>query len=77
MATIAPKPQKAPTQREKAKTEPKPEPVNLRRLRQFDVCPDEISSLEAELAHEQQLYAKRPRIYRSNAASTMRDKGAW
>lgn len=37
----------------------------------------EISSLEAELAHEQQLYAKRPRIYRLNAASTMRDKGAW
>ena len=38
---------------------------------------DQISSLEAELANEQQLYAKRPRIYRLNAASTMRDKGAW
>lgn len=36
----------------------------------------EISSLEAELAQEVERYAKRPRIYRINAASTMRDKGA-
>ena len=35
------------------------------------------ASLEAELANEQQQYAKRPRIHRLNAASTMRDKGAW
>jgi len=71
----APKPQKAPTQREKAKTEPTPAPP----APTFDSSQlsSEISSLEAELAHEQQLYAKRPRIYRLNAASTMRDKGAW
>lgn len=37
----------------------------------------EIASLEAQLNHERQLYAKRPRIHRLNAASTMRDKGAW
>lgn len=37
----------------------------------------EIASLEAELAQEQQAYAKRPKILRLNAASTMRDKGAW
>jgi protein TonB len=37
----------------------------------------EIASLEAELSNEQQAYAKRPRIYRLSAASTMRDKGAW
>jgi protein TonB len=37
----------------------------------------EISSLEAELSNEQQLYAKRPKIHRLSAASTMRDKGAW
>jgi protein TonB len=37
----------------------------------------QIASLEAELSNEQQLYAKRPRIHRLNAASTMRDKGAW
>ncbi|GGK02919.1 energy transducer TonB [Pseudomonas matsuisoli] len=36
----------------------------------------EISSLEAELANEVERYAKRPRIYRINAASTMQDKGA-
>ncbi len=37
----------------------------------------EIASLEAELAQEVQQYAKRPKIHRLNAASTMRDKGAW
>ncbi len=37
----------------------------------------EIASLEAELADEQQAYAKRPKIHRLSAASTMRDKGAW
>jgi protein TonB len=36
-----------------------------------------IASLEAELAEDVQLYAKRPKIHRLNAASTMRDKGAW
>jgi protein TonB len=36
-----------------------------------------IASLEAELAQDIQLYAKRPKIHRLNAASTMRDKGAW
>jgi protein TonB len=38
---------------------------------------NEIASLEAELAQEQQAYAKRPRIHRLSAASTMHDKGAW
>lgn len=38
---------------------------------------DAIASLEAELAQDVQLYAKRPKIQRLNAASTMRDKGAW
>ena len=37
----------------------------------------EIASLEAQLSHERQQYAKRPRVHRLNAASTMRDKGAW
>jgi protein TonB len=75
VTTVAPKPQKAPTKREK--TEPKPEPVKPAPTFDSSTLSDEISSLEAELAHEQQLYAKRPRIYRLNAASTMRDKGAW
>lgn len=38
---------------------------------------NEIASLEAQLADEQQAYAKRPKIHRLSAASTMRDKGAW
>ncbi|MFH7479442.1 energy transducer TonB, partial [Pseudomonas syringae pv. tagetis] len=38
---------------------------------------NEIASLEAELSNEQQLYSKRPKIHRLNAASTIRDKGAW
>ena len=37
----------------------------------------EIASLEAQLSDERQQYAKRPRVHRLNAASTMRDKGAW
>ncbi len=37
----------------------------------------EIASLEAQLSNERELYAKRPRVHRLNAASTMRDKGAW
>ena len=77
VTTVAPKPQKAPTQPEKAKTEPKPEPAKPAPTFDSSQLSDQISSLEAELANEQQLYAKRPRIYRLNAASTMRDKGAW
>ena len=77
VTTVAPKPQKAATQREKAKTEPTPEPVKPAPTFDSSQLSDQISSLEAELANEQQLYAKRPRIYRLNAASTMRDKGAW
>src|SRR5450830_1199794 len=77
VTTVAPKPQKAPTQREKSKTEPQPEPVKPAPTFDSSELSDQISSLEAELANEQQLYAKRPRIYRLNAASTMRDKGAW
>ncbi|WP_185021917.1 energy transducer TonB, partial [Pseudomonas poae] len=77
VTTVAPKPQKAPAQREKTKTEPQPEPVKPAPTFDSSQLSDQISSLEAELANEQQLYAKRPRIYRLNAASTMRDKGAW
>ena len=37
----------------------------------------EIASLEAQLAEERQQYARRPRVLRLNAASTMQDKGAY
>ena len=37
----------------------------------------DIASLEAELAFEQQQYAKRPRVSRQNTAATKRDISAW
>ncbi|MBD1549929.1 energy transducer TonB [Pseudomonas typographi] len=82
----APQAQKAVATRaqQKQKTEAAPEPSKPREQAQ-DATPDldspqlsnQIASLEAELAREQQAYAKRPRIYRLTAASTLRDKGAW
>ncbi|WP_442110372.1 TonB family protein [Pseudomonas sp. NUPR-001] len=75
VATQAPKPQKVETRPKEAKPQPKPKAATP----DFDSSQlsSQIASLEAELSHEQQLYAKRPRIHRLNAASTMRDKGAW
>ena len=74
VTTVAPKPKKAPV-KEDVKSEPKPKsPTPTFDSSQLS---SDIASLEAELAHEQQLYAKRPRIHRLSAASTMRDKGAW
>ncbi|WP_448678792.1 TonB family protein [Pseudomonas nicosulfuronedens] len=74
VATRTPRPDKVQTKQQtpKAETVAKPAP-------QFDSAQlsAEISSLEADLAREQQAYAKRPRIHRLSAASTMRDKGAW
>ena len=66
------------------KTEARPDPVkpvdtpktNTPDFNNTDQS-NEIASLEAELAQEQQAYAKRPRIHRLSAASTMHDKGAW
>ena len=74
VTTTAPSPErvtKAPTT---------PEPVESPRPTQrFDMSrlSQEIASLEAQLAEERQQYAKRPRIHRLNAASTMQDKGAY
>ena len=75
VTTVAPKPKKAPTKTEAPKTDTKPKVA----APTFDTeqLSSDIASLEAELANEQQLYAKRPRIHRLSAASTMRDKGAW
>ena len=75
VTTVAPKPKKAVIKHEQVKTETTPqEPAPTFDSSQLS---SDIASLEAELAKEQQLYAKRPRIHRLNAASTMRDKGAW
>ena len=75
VTTQAPKPQKVETRPKEVKPQPKPKAATP----DFDSSQlsSQIASLEAELSQEQQLYAKRPRIHRLNAASTMRDKGAW
>ncbi|MFI7855577.1 TonB family protein [Pseudomonas promysalinigenes] len=74
VATKAPKAQKAEPKPKQSKPQPKPAATP-----DFDSSQlsSQIASLEAELSHEQQMYAKRPKIHRINAASTMRDKGAW
>ena len=75
VTTQAPKAQKVQTQPKESKPQPKPKAA----VPEFDSSQlsSQIASLEAELSNEQQKYAKRPRIHRLNAASTMRDKGAW
>ncbi len=74
VTTTAPAPDKA------VRTPPKPDPVEApQTLQRFDMSTlsQDIASLEAQLAEERQQYAKRPRVHRINAASTMRDKGAY
>ncbi|WP_375740941.1 energy transducer TonB [Pseudomonas boanensis] len=74
IATRSPQPQKTPVKREQTRPQPETKPAPSFDSSQLSA---EIASLEAELDKERQLYAKRPRIHRLNAASTMRDKGAW
>ncbi|MNF57312.1 transport protein TonB [compost metagenome] len=74
VASKSPQPQKTTIKREQAKPQPESKPAPTFDSTQLSA---EIASLEAELDKERQLYAKRPRIHRLNAASTMRDKGAW
>ncbi len=74
VTSTAPSPEKA------VSAPPPPEPVETPQPSQrFDMSTlsQEIASLEAQLAEERQQYAKRPRVHRLNAASTMRDKGAY
>lgn len=75
VTTQAPKAQKVETRPKESKPQPKPPAA----VPEFDSSQlsSQIASLEAELSNEQQMYAKRPRIHRLNAASTLRDKGAW
>ncbi|KQB55471.1 energy transducer TonB [Pseudomonas endophytica] len=75
VVTTAPKPKKAPVEKQKIQSEVQAKNA----VPSFDSSQlsSEISSLEAELANEQQLYAKRPKIYRMSSASTARDKGVW
>jgi len=74
VATRQPQREKTPTKREPTKPVPPAPSAPTFDSAQLSA---EIASLEAELTEEVQRYAKRPRIHRLNAASTMRDKGAW
>jgi protein TonB len=74
VATKAQAPQKTVAKRDEVKPD---EPKKAEPTFDSTQLNSEIASLEAELADEQQAYAKRPKIHRLSAASTMRDKGAW
>ena len=60
-----------------AKTPPTPEPKRSAPVFDREQLSADIASLEAELALDQQKYAKRPRVSRQNAAATKRDISAW
>ena len=61
-----------------ASTKPKPTEAPPSSLHfNMSTLSSEIASLEAQLAEERQQYARRPRVLRLNAASTMQDKGAY
>jgi protein TonB len=74
LATTTPQPQQAPVKRTAPPPEPPPAPAPTFDRSQLSA---EIASLEADLSLDQQLYAKRDKVHRLTAASTMHDKGAW
>ena len=74
LATQAPQVQKVQVKPEKTPPQPPSPPAPIFDSSQLSM---EIASLEAQLSMERELYAKRPKIHRLNAASTLRDKGAW
>ena len=60
-----------------APIQPKPQPTRTTPIIDREQLSADIASLEAELAFEQQQYAKRPRVSRQNTAATKRDISAW
>ena len=62
---------------QKPVVQPKPKQIRKTPVFDRDQLSADIASLEAELALEQQLYAKRPRVSRQNTAATKRDISAW
>ena len=71
-----PTPQKQKVQ-SAAQVQPKPQPTKPRPVIDREQLSADIASLEAELALDQQKYAKRPRVSRQNTAATKRDISAW
>ncbi len=74
ISTPKPQPQKVV---QKPVVQPKPKQLRKTPVFDRDQLSADIASLEAELALEQQLYAKRPRVSRQNTAATKRDISAW
>ena len=74
LVTNSPQPEQAPV-----KQQDKTPPAPIQPIAGFDSSQlsTAIASLEAEISQVAQSHAKRPKIQRLNAASTMRDKGAW
>ncbi len=60
-----------------AKVPPKPQPTRTTPIINREQLSADIASLEAELALDQQKYAKRPRVSRQNTAASKRDISAW
>ncbi|HAS63755.1 MAG TPA: energy transducer TonB [Vibrio sp.] len=74
ISTTQPQKQKVVSQ---PKEQPKPKPTRKIPVIDREQLSADIASLEAELAFEQQQYAKRPRVSRQNTAATKRDISAW
>ncbi len=74
ISTPRPQPQKV---QSSPKIQPKPQPTRTTPIIDREQLSADIASLEAELADEQQKYAKRPRVSRQNTAATKRDISAW
>ncbi|MEC7814828.1 MAG: energy transducer TonB [Pseudomonadota bacterium] len=89
MTTTAPQPvqeravvsTEAPAQRQTAEpeqqTEPEPEPLPRSEKKSLMERSLEIASLEARFDAQQQAYARKPRVMRVTAASTLRSSNAW
>jgi protein TonB len=73
VATHSPQREKTLVKQERRPVQAPPPAVNFDR----DQLSSEIASLEAEVAEQQQLYAKRPKTFRINAVSARSDPSAW
>jgi len=64
-------------QEPREQTEPKPDPLPRAEKKSLMERSLEIASLEARLADQQQAYARRPRVKRVTAVSTLQSNNAW
>jgi protein TonB len=64
-------------QEPREQTEPEPDPLPRAEKKSLMERSLEIASLEARLADQQQAYARRPRVKRVTAVSTLQSNNAW